>query len=323
MITIEVTKKPDLNWNKRLIKAQLGTTNQTIERGINFDRTGQSPRFMKFIDNNGNIVGQLLFSISSRLDKKGLPGKVLKRITGLKLPLYFWIYGPIIFDQEKNEDIFSSLRNFLNSKKCKVYGTTNPLIPTDPDILKKNFQITEWATYIIDLRKSKEELYNNIEKHSGRKNIERAIKRGVTIEEINEKSLVKYHEIRTKFQETLEEKKTDFKHMLAYWKLMKPLGFSGFLAKKGGIEIGGLMFHYFNNVIVEAGVARSKQDLVEKLYAHDLIKWKIIEWGVKNKMKYYDLAGFNLHPKLKKEEGIKRYKTKWGGQKYSYWIIKK
>jgi len=69
-------------------------------------------------------------------------------------------------------------------------------------------------------------------------------------------------------------------------------------------------------------VARSKIDFEEKLYAQDLIKWKIIEWGVKNKMKYYNLVGFNPNPISQKEIGVKRYKEKWGGKTVYFWIIK-
>lgn len=322
MISIEDTEKPDSNWNKRLTDAKIGTTNQTIERGINFERQGQIPRYLKFINKNGKICGQLLYSISSRLEKKGFLGKSFKKIPGLNFPLYFWIYGPIIFDNNYYSEIMNELRSFLISKKCKVYGTTNPLLFNDESILEKNFKITKWSTYLLDLHKSSNELFENISKHNGRKNIKRSIKRGVTIHEITEESFSEYYELRSKFQEKLGEKITNFEHAIGYWKLMKPLGFSGFVAKKDGIPIGGMMFHYFNKVIVEAGVARSDIDYEEKLYSQDLIKWKVIEWGIKNDMDYYDLAGFNPTPQSDKERGIVKYKSKWGGQVNPYWIIR-
>ena len=322
MISIEDSEKPDVNWNKRLIDAKIGTTNQSIERGINFERQGQTPRYLKFINEQGTICGQLLYSISSRIEKKQFIGKFFKKIPGLNFPLYFWIYGPIVFDNNYYSQIIQALRTFLISKKCKVYGTTSPLLYNDPSVLDKNFNITKWSTYLLDLHKSKNELYENISKHNGRKNIERSIKRGVTIHEITEKTFSEYHELRNKFQEKLGETKTNYDHAIGYWKLMKPLGFSGFLAKKDNIPVGGLMFHYFNKVIVEAGVARSDMDYEEKLYSQDLIKWKIIEWGIKNHMDYYDFAGFNPTPQSNKEKGIMKYKSKWGGQVYPYWIIR-
>jgi len=95
------------------------------------------------------------------------------------------------------------------------------------------------------------------------------------------------------------------------------------LARKDGKPIGGLLFSFLNKYIIEAGVARSKYDSINKLYSQDLIKWKIVEWGIHNKMKYYDLAGVNPNPTSEKEKGILRYKKKWGGQRHEYFNIKK
>jgi len=186
--------------------------------------------------------------------------------------------------------------------------------------LRKKFELKEWGTYIIDLQQSKECLYKKIKKHSGRKNIERSEKKGVTVEEIDEDSLFEYCKLREKKSISIEEK---YQEYLKWWRLLKPLGRSGFLAKYKGEVVGGLLFYFFNNTIIEGGVTRSEIDKKNNLYSQDLIKWKIIEWGIKNKMKCYDLAGYNPHPKTKKDEGIKRYKAKWGGKKYSYWFIKK
>ena len=40
-------------------------------------------------------------------------------------------------------------------------------------------------------------------------------------------------------------------------------------------------------------------------------------------MKYYDLVVYNPNPETSKEEGIKRYKEKWGGEKFPYWFVRK
>ena len=50
----------------------------------------------------------------------------------------------------------------------------------------------------------------------------------------------------------------------------------------------------------------------ENLFSQDLIKWKIIEWGIDNKMNFYDLAGHNPNPITPKEVGIKQFKKKMG-----------
>ena len=209
--------------------------------------------------------------------------------------------------------------NYLKSQNCKVKGLGHPLLPHNTSFLEPKIKITNWITYLIDLNLPIDELYNKIEKHSGRKNIERSIRRGVEIDEITHKSLVEYVNLMNNGKN--KEKKMDLKSMQKTWDVLKPLGYSGFLARKDGIAVGGLMFSHLNGHIIEAGVARSEDDWKNKLYSQDLIKWKIIQWGVKNKMKYYNLAGANPNPKSPKEEGILRFKKKWGGEKYNYWIL--
>ena len=117
------------------------------------------------------------------------------------------------------------------------------------------------------------------------------------------------------------QKKADLEFFKYRWKLFQPLGYSGFLARKDHEPVSGLLFSYVNGYIIEIGVARSIRDTQEKLYSQDLIKWKIIEWGIKNKMKYYDLTGFNPNPISKREEGITQYKKKWGGKAFYYYRI--
>jgi len=189
--------------------------------------------------------------------------------------------------------------------------------------LKNNFEISLWSTYLIDLTKPKDQLYNNIKKSNGRKNIERSIRKGVVVEEITTKTLPEYVDVLNKMyrESGREEVKLDI--IMYWWTLFEPLGYSGLIAKKNETIIGGLLFSYFNNYLIEALVARSKKDSEEKLYAQDLIKWKIIEWANNKKLRYYDLAGFNPKPESPKEVGIMEFKKKWGGVKHDFWKIKK
>jgi len=318
MISLEVNTKPDKNWNKRLFDSGLGTIQQVAEMATIFEGRGHDAIYFQFLDSKGNIVGQLLAETFQRFDNKGISSKVLKKIPKLKKKVIVWIYGPVIFKPDCSSELYSAFGEFITSQNAFVSGYTHPLLPGNAQVMTNRFSVIKWATSLIDLGKPLEELYKNIDKHSGIKNIQRAIKRGVIVEEINEKSIGEYNKLlnETKDENSPEEKLRD------WWKLLQPFGYSVFIAKKDGIPVGGLGFSYLNKFIIESGVARSKKDINEKLYAQDLIKWKIIEWGVKNKMKYYNLAGFNPNPSSKKEIGIKRFKEKWGGKIVNYWVIK-
>lgn len=317
MISLQVEQKADGNWNKRLLSTEAGTIYQTQEMAIHFERQNKTPLFLKFLDKKGEIIGQLLVGVSSRFENKDRLRNILKKMPGIKKELIFWSYGPVVFNSQAYPEVYSELEKFLLSKNFIVNGWTNPFFQYDPSLLNTNFQIKKWATSFIDLTKTKDELYKNIQKHSGRKNIERSKERGVVVEEISERNLSEYNKFACEIK-----KQVDTQKLLDWWNLLKPLGYSGFLAKWNNKPVGSLMFSFFNKNIIEGGVLRSPEDIQNKLYPQDLIKWKIIEWGVNNKMRFYNLAGFNPFPENKKEEGIKRYKMKWGGEIRNYWMIK-
>lgn len=324
MISVEIDTKPDKNWNKRLLESGYGNIYQTEDRASLLATENVPNYFLKFVDPKGNIVGQLLTSIRTRFRGTGIKTKVFKLTPGLKKSVCEWSYGPVILNSEFNSEIYLALKNFLRSKNFTVNGWTHPLLPGNPEILAKYFQIRKWGTFLIDLEKPIDELYKNLDKHSCRKNIERSIKRGVTVEEMTEETLSEYYELINEMRSDAGREKGNFEHLVGRWKQFKPLGYSGFLARKNGQPTGGLLFSFMNGHIIEIGVARSKEDTQNNLYSQDLIKWRIIGWGVDNKMKYYDLTGFNPEPISKKEEGIFRYKRKWGGlPRYYYRILEK
>jgi hypothetical protein len=315
-MTIEIYEDVDDTWDNLLLKSDMATIYQTKGYAEIVSTINKIPLFLKFLDPSGNIIGQLLITIESQLSKKKFVGNLLKNLFPSIGNIYTWTYGPIIFDN--NYDVYDELEKFLLSKKCSVSGWGHPFHHQFPTPFKK-LKINNWSTFLIDLSLSKFEIYQNIDKHSGRKNIERSEKRGVKIEEINENNLIDYVNLVNDERKLEKREFLDYDYMLKSWRACKKYGYSGFIARKDEIPIGGLLFSYVNGHIIEGGVARSLIDKKDNLYSQDLIKWNIIKWGIENKMKFYNLAGFNPHPELNKEKGIFRYKKKWGGNQYDYW----
>ena len=183
MISIEVIEKPDSKWNERLLETGLGTIFQTEERWKLLDEISK-PILLRFIDSKGSIAGQLLLDESPRFNNQNTKSKFFKNIPGLKKKVFNWTYGPIIFQHSNSSDIFSALNDFLILEKAVPNAWSHPIYSGDPKVMDKTFQVIDWGTYLIDLTKSTDELYQNIDKNSGRKNIERSEKRGVEIEQI-------------------------------------------------------------------------------------------------------------------------------------------
>jgi len=309
--SINTTTEPPEDWNTHMLKSKLGNIYNTKEYSEYASKWFDwNPIYFRIVDNQGNISLQnLLFEYTPKNEKipKFLHGLTKKFRTTIR-----WNYGPI---SESAESI-SIFMNYVKNLKKRIHGSTHPLMQIHKLELKKK----KWSTFLINLDKSKQELYENLSKKNARKNIERSIRRGVTVEDINQKNMDEYFELlnQTRLSSGITGEIEEFYDL---WNNLGKLGFSGFLARKDGIPIGGLTFSSYNYYINEWGVARSQKDTAQKLYAQDLIKWKIIEWGLKNKMKWYDLSGINPNPKSKKEEGILQYKKKWGGIQKDYWII--
>ncbi|CUR50989.1 Putative acyl-CoA N-acyltransferase [Nitrosotalea devaniterrae] len=310
--SLELKNEPPQDWNKHLLSNTTGNIFNSVEYSEYARKWLKwNPIFCRVFDSSGNILLQtLLFEYISNVKRVPhfLHGVVRKLKNSIR-----WNYGPITSSQECSTFFLSHIKQ--NYKK--VYGTTHPLSNLEYTYFNK----TLWSTFLIDLTKSKEELYGGMSKHNARKNIERSIERNVIVEEITDKTLDEYSSLLDKHRSSMNLSSGNAQEFHDMWKFLHNAGFSGFLARKDGISIGGLLFSFFNNYINEWGVARSQQDTEEKLYAQDLIKWKIIEWGIDHKMKWYDLSGVNPIPKSKKEEGILEYKKKWGGIQKNYWIM--
>ena len=332
MITLQTDESADSHWNKRLIESDFATESQIVDAAFQFSSNNQIPKFLLFLNNNGDVLGQLLLSEVSRLQenphrKKNITNRLSKfskilSAFNVKTKMYRWAYGPIVFNQDYSCQIYSKLSEYLLSKNShQVVGWQHPFQTSGLSSIAKNFSLTNWSTFVIDLSKSKDELFNNIEKNSGRKNIQRAIKNGIIVEQINDKNLFEYFELLNSAKSNRGGLKNNFEYFSKVWKMMEPYGRKGFLAKKGSKPISGLYFSSLSGHMIENGVARSLDDKTNAFYSQDLLRWKIIEWGLENNMKWYNLAGFNPNPTSDAEKGILRYKQKWGGKKIDYYGI--
>lgn len=308
------------DWNKNLTKSEMGNVFNTFEYSeYARHRLNWEPAFLSVIDNTGRMVAQVvLFEYSRNKIKKisaSLNRLALKLSNTIK-----WIYGPIIFSQE-SDTITNDFLAYIQKKGKRLDGSTHPLFKGT--ITTEGIKTKKWSTFIIDLQQPKSSILDSLDKKSVRKNIERAEERGVQIREIDEKSIDEYHQILNEFRLVSGNKPLQVEDTYELWNLLQKAGFKGFLASKDGINIGGITFSFFNGYLNEWGIARTEKDTNEKLYGQDLLKWKIIEWGIENKQKFYDLSGFNPNPSTEKETGILRYKKKWGGKQYDFWLVRK
>jgi len=332
MLRIEIRQKIDsVYWNNLLTKNNISSSYQSYEFAESYRITYNSKPFFILIKNDDDIVvGQLLVFIHNEYfwkDSNKL-SQIIKNMIKTN-SLLGWFYGPIIYDDKNANQITIEILRAIEkiAQENHVLIIRGASVPSKSfsqvELFKKNgYKTQEWATFLINFQRSKAEIQNNFDKKSVSKNIKRSMERGVKIEEITEKNLEEYVKILSDFNVKTHRTKSSFNKVKNHLKPFQST-IKGFLARKNSIPIGGILFFCFNKFIIEQSIARTKSDDDEKLYSQDLLKWNIIDWGIKNSMNFFDLNGFNPAPISKKEEGILQYKKKWGGEKFPYFILTK
>ena len=312
MLDINITQTPPSNWNQFFLDVGYGIFSQTVEYSKYANKwIGWEPFFVQILDDENNVLLQnLIFQYNPGVSK--IPSIAQKFYKKFKKS-YRWSYGPVSL----NEDAIVAFFEHFKKNGKKFYCTTHPLL-SQPNL--RNMK--RWSTSLIDLHDTKETIEKNLDKHSCKKNIKRSAERGVKVVNMSEKNFADYYDLLKKFKKETDHTEPNYEELKDFWDILKPVGFDGFLAYKDDIPIGGLTFGHFNNHIVEVGLARSNIDYTEKLYSQDLIKWKIIEWGLEKNLRWFDLAGFNPEPENEKEAGIMKYKEKWGGKRFDYWVLR-
>ena len=315
-VIIQEIPLPDKTWNQRMLNSS-GTMYQTVEYAL-FQQIKEKsiPKFLIFQNNKGDIVGQIALRFLTQ-NKKSVKRFLYSKIQKRSRELCRWMYGPIIFDQQFTKEIQTSLKDYLIKKNCSIYGTNPPLFNTLLSNWNDTFRVNPWQTFLIDLNLELDLLWKNMNKNSARKNIERSQNRNVIVKQMQRDDLDIFHKILSYTKDD-----ADLELLQHQWDILNPIGLTGFLAYKDEIPIGGILASSFNGYINEFRIARTKKDFDEKLYSQDFLKWKIIEWGKTNLFKYYDLSGANPIPDNKKEEGILRYKKKFGAIMTTYNIVK-
>lgn len=324
---ITIDEKCPNSWNKNLLYSKLGNIHQTKEYGefVNF-QTKSKPRFLQFFNNKGDLLGQLLIFQSFKGQRKIIkilgPSALLSTLgkaSKIFSKYYTWQSGPIIFNENYISDVFKSFGNFLVNEKCYFTGYIPPMSNGYNFPEQFNFNEKIVGTFIIDLNQGFENILKQSDKKSVQKNIKRSIDRGVTISQIDSyKKLRIYHELQKKHRKNNNVLPYRWKDVKKWYELLGPVGDSGFIAWFNEKPVGGILFSSFNGFINESGIARSSIDSEKNLYSQDLLRWKIIEWGIKHNCSYYDLTGVKITNRSQKEEGIFRNKKKWGSDLYKY-----
>ena len=221
--------------------------------------------------------------------------------------------GPVILEyeklkQDKKESIFiefqRSVDDFIREEMRAHYS----LIKTAPGILdarplKWNGYIVEPIyNYVIDLRKGADSIFKNFKKKL-RQNINRAKRRGISVEEGSKEELEWIYEtIVTRYEEQGRKNSIYKGYLFDLFNAFYPQNMKIFVAKYNGELIGGMIdFYYKNKVTSWLGNVKSN---VEGVSPNELLQWEAIRYTIEYGMNYYEEIGANT-------EHLCRYKSKY------------
>jgi hypothetical protein len=320
-IITKISEQPQENWNDLVKTHNFATFHQTTFYADYWKKTRGQPSFFVSIMDGDETLAQLLIHKNSLLQRKleskisslSLRSSFFSLIKNVKT-VYVWEYGPLIFNQNKKSEIYLEINRLRNSLNGPINGSLHPLETRSNNLEKLEWKENKFATFLIDLSQSEEQLWKNIDRHSGRKAVNRALNKEVKIEPLqNQKDLQIHYNLLNEGRKLANLSKIPFRNIEAAWTCLKESGICGFIAWRKDVPLASTLMTTYNGYINEMGFARSKLDLENLYCSTDLIKWHIMKWGHENEFKTFDLSGVNPNSSDKKIQGIYKFKKKWGG----------
>lgn len=313
---IERLEKPDW-WDSQILKSDNSTFFQTTFWADYCQENAEEHPIYLAVKEGNEIEGMILAFIDSSK-------RLRKRL--------YWHYGPIIFNQVKEEEVLNIILKELDTiakdngifsieASSPVHGRANA--EKIKQIFEENqYESKKWGTFLVRLNNTEEGLRNNLKK-AARKKIKYCEENKIEVYLDNSNDgLQNYLEL---LKETRKRMGMALPPSYPNDVMKKYLekNMAVFLSKKDGKILAGLGLVFFNGIAIEMGVAQSDFDLNERIYSGDLIKWEVIKWANAQGFSVFDLAGVSVQNRSQKEEGIFQFKEKWGGELVEYYNYEK
>ncbi len=242
-----------------------------------------------------------------------------------KLNKLYWHQGPLLADTADFDTANALLNTLFNAAGGPLLVSGSPPYIDQKEVgelypgLSVNFKlkIKKWATYLVDLSGGEEKAWLNL-RPDARRLVNRMKETGYEVKSIDRNNLEKYLDLLRRYRESAGLAMPPF-HPTE--ELLEQLGDDAVLLP--GVFIDGrlcavtpVLCHgdtcSFFGAAQEPGLQGQQRSISY------LLHWNNLETACRLKLKRYDLAGVAHTPDTPKEEGIKRFKGKWGGEYVEY-----
>jgi len=235
------------------------------------------------------------------------------RVTDLKLPEN----GPILFLHNFLDMINS--QNFIN---VEITFSKNSTYFSQEQIKKiniQNFKNKKLTTLFVSLNESKEEIFSRFSS-STKKKIKRN-KAKFKAEKIDGPTFYKIY----KKMESLNGRIFNLSDNLIekFWQIEKPFYNYYVLIDENKTHLACLGMYNLNGVSTEIASSMNPHCFQAKIPAQHILHWYLFLEAKRMGMNTFDLANVELYPRTKKEEGIKQFKSSFGGIAKDYNMLYK
>lgn len=238
----------------------------------------------------------------------------------------------MVVDGDAAEVIGAILSAYESGKPRGVQSTTVTMAPFSEHSLSNTisdifcgvgYSSSTWGTFLVDLHQSEEALFKTLA-HASRKCINKCKRNNVSVFWVNS-----YEEFVSVFWEVFHETKVQKGLVvpepspIPYELDVNKRYHYGVALSEDGEPLACLGMHLFNGVATEIASATAAKSYELKLPGQDVLHWEIMLRAKALGCHTFDLAGVNPNPQTSKEQGIMRFKKKWGGRYVEYPVYRK
>ena len=278
------------------------------------------------VEKNGTQVAQCLLikenAFSDRLRRSAL-SPILLPVLGRCLQTVYCLNGPIFFETPTYDVVEALVKTAEEIATDALELSFSPQRPLAYQVSESQWQKMGYvqrqhATYLVDLQQDFEKNCHR----SVRKNVRKCRELGVTVKEVEQGQYPLFYQLIDQSRKASGINSFPYEHFVAHIEALGSHKLS-FIAELNGKMIAGLGILAFNDLLIEVEAATSPTCRERRIQAHDLLKMDIMNWGCQKGARFFDLAGVAIQPRNKREEGIKRFKSKFGGQYLEYYSYTK
>ncbi len=227
--------------------------------------------------------------------------------------------GPLYVKNENGLNAVSLLMKEYNkiAEEKALYSEIRPiydLSEVDNILNECGYNLEEHLNFLISINKPKEDICKQIHK-SMRKNIKKACKSGVTVEEINDRKQIGiFYDFLKEVYHNAKVPLADISLFEAIYDILVPKGLAKFhFAKHENKYIGGRLSLLYKDRIYAHSVGVPLK--YRYLYPNALLNYYIMAYGSENRYNVFDFGGAG---KPNKDYGARDFKSQFGGDMVNY-----